>query len=106
MNNLAMNAMKNTDKGEINITYGNMDRWHSLIISDTGKGMSQTLVDKLNDQEQMPSDYSTADGKKYRFGHLIIKDLLQLVNGRLIVESKPDEGTCVTIKFEEVNILN
>ena len=101
INNLVMNAAKNTEKGEIRITYEISDSFSLLVVSDTGTGISQELLEKLNNQEQMISEYASGYGKKYRFGFVIIKELLQLINGNIKIESKLGEGTQVFIKFRE-----
>ncbi len=94
-----MNAMKYTDAGEIRITSLSSHDHFSLSVTDTGKGMPPELVDQLNSGELFIADYSAGEMKKFQFGYSIIKDLLQLTQGRMKVESALSKGTRVTIEF-------
>jgi signal transduction histidine kinase len=92
-----MNAMKYTEKGEIRVS-GSMDGTNlNITVTDTGKGMSPELVAQLNDKQSLIYDNKTGDSKKFRFGYAIIKDLLLLLKGTMLVESRLKEGTKVTI---------
>jgi signal transduction histidine kinase len=95
--NLAINAVKYTSTGEIKISYHSSGNYFSLILSDTGKGMSTELVKTLNSQDALIADSATGDAKKFQFGYAIIKDLIQLVNGSMKIESEIEKGTRVTI---------
>lgn len=97
--NLAMNAMKFTQNGEIRIVHQSSDDKLLLSVIDTGAGMSPELVERLNSTESDISGYSDKQEKKYQFGYVIIKDLLHLVNGSMNIESVLGKGTRVTIQF-------
>jgi signal transduction histidine kinase len=97
--NLAMNAMKNTNTGEIRITGLFPDNSFSLTVSDTGTGMSAELLDALNNQNSFIPDYSAREIKKFQFGYRIIKDLLRLAHGSMKAESILNEGTRITVEF-------
>jgi signal transduction histidine kinase len=98
--NLVMNAVKHTDAGEIRIAGHRTGDQFVLNVTDSGAGMSPALVALLNSPDPYISEYSTGDAKKFQFGYLIIKDLLQLVQGSLTVESTLQKGTTVTIRFK------
>jgi K+-sensing histidine kinase KdpD len=102
--NLAMNAMKYTESGEISIKALQNGDQFSLMIIDTGAGMSPQLVDMLNNGESFVLDYSTGEMKKFQFGYLIIKDLLQLIQGIMKIESTLNKGTQVTIQFNNIEM--
>ena len=95
--NLAMNAMKYTDSGEIKITGEYDDHGLLLTIADTGSGMPADLVNRLNDEESFVTGYSAGENKKYQFGFVIIKDLLKMVKGKMQVKSELDKGTSIII---------
>jgi signal transduction histidine kinase len=97
--NLVINSVKYTEAGEIRIKGQTIGSYYSLTVSDTGKGMPTELVDLLNNPESYIPDYTASEIKKFQFGYRIIKDLLQLVHGRMSVESTLAKGTSITIEF-------
>ena len=97
--NLAMNAMKHTDSGNIRIAGQAKDYGYLLTVSDTGKGMTAQLVTMLNTQDSLISEYSIGESKKFQFGFRIIKDLLRIIRGTMKVESEQGRGTQVSVWF-------
>lgn len=97
--NLAINAVKYTDAGEIRIVSYQEGSSFSISIADTGPGMEAEVVQTLNNLEFFEFNYSGKEVKKYQFGYVIIKDLLRLSKGNMKVESILNKGTCVTIHF-------
>jgi signal transduction histidine kinase len=97
--NLAMNAVNYTETGEIRIS-GQVSNDHfTLLVSDTGKGMSMELVNLLNSEGSSIPDYSPGEIKKFQFGYRIIKDLLQVIHGKLRIDSKLNQGTQIAVEF-------
>lgn len=95
--NLVGNAIKFTDQGEINISYSreSLPNNRSLIkfeISDDGIGLSKAQQQKLFDR------FSQADGSTTRryggtgLGLAISKQLVELMNGEIGVESELGKG--------------
>jgi signal transduction histidine kinase len=98
--NLAMNAVKHTATGAINISAAITDREISITVADSGTGMPPELVKQLNTPDTMMPGYTGEEEKKYQFGYVIIKDLLRLINGALLVESRVGEGTSVRVTVQ------
>jgi K+-sensing histidine kinase KdpD len=97
--NLAMNAVNYTETGEIRIS-GQFSNGHfTLLVSDTGKGMSMELVNLLNSEGSSIPDYSPGEIKKFQFGYRIIKDLLQVIHGKLRIDSRLNGGTQIAVEF-------
>lgn len=97
--NLAMNAMKYTEKGTIRIAALAVDNDFILVVEDTGLGMPPDLVEALNGESLFIPDTATPDSKKFQFGYRIIKDLLQLISGTMTVKSERHAGTRISIRF-------
>ncbi len=95
--NLAMNAVKYSQAGEIRISCQGSAESLSLAVSDTGPGMSDELVARLNSADEFVPLSATDNSKKNQFGYVIIKDMLRLINGSLHVQSAPGEGTRITV---------
>lgn len=98
--NLVSNAMKFTEKGEISVKVSTMsnasdDRCTTLLFSvrDTGKGIPDDKKEKIFESFTQV-DSSTA--RKYGgtgLGLTISQQIVQLMNGRLWVDSAPGMGS-------------
>ncbi len=104
--NLLGNAVKFTQKGEIGIyiTKTDLHRF-KFEVKDTGIGLS------LQEQSKLFESFSQADSSTTRkyggtgLGLSISKQLVTLMDGRIWVESKQDEGSTFSfeIELEEIN---
>lgn len=104
--NLLTNAIKYTEKGliEFNVNCVNVEGICSLIISveDTGKGIKSENIDSLfNKFERLDEDKnSTIEGTG--LGLAITKKLVELMNGKIIVQSVYKSGSKFTIKINQL----
>ncbi|HEY3368748.1 MAG TPA: cache domain-containing protein [Symbiobacteriaceae bacterium] len=104
--NLASNAIKFTDKGEVIIRIDTLEKFRnehgeqarlSFSVSDTGIGMTK------EQQERLFESFTQADSSITRryggtgLGLAICKRLVQLMNGDIVVESEPGKGS--TFRF-------
>jgi PAS domain S-box-containing protein len=98
LTNLVGNAIKFTDQGEIVVTVKKVqerDEWVEIqgSVADTGTGIP------FDKQEQIFSGFSQADGSISRryggtgLGLTISKQLVEMMGGRIWLESEPGEGT-------------
>ncbi|MCH6234476.1 ATP-binding protein [Cognataquiflexum rubidum] len=96
--NLIGNSVKFTDKGQITLSInlvGETDNTQILEfkVSDTGIGMSQDFISKIFDK--FSQEQNTAN-RKYEgtgLGMAISKDLIQLMGGKMEVQSEKERGT-------------
>ncbi|SEN04297.1 Signal transduction histidine kinase [Chryseobacterium taichungense] len=90
IHNILDNAVKYTNNGFIYI-YSIKDecRFH-LVIEDTGIGMSEQELCKINDTESFNSQ---------QLGMKIIRELLPLIDVTFNIESKKEQGTKITLSF-------
>lgn len=102
LTNLADNAIKFTDKGEISFTVSMIRQCDDIAhveyaIRDTGIGIP---ADKMN---KLFKGFSQVDGSSTRrhggagLGLAITKQLVTLMGGEINIESKPDQGTTVRV---------
>lgn len=98
--NLLSNSIKFTGPGgTIVIETGIADDGFVLSVRDTGIGMSKADLEKvMNPFVQVDSSISRAH-EGTGLGLSIARSFAELHGGRLMIESKEGEGTCVTLKL-------
>lgn len=108
--NILTNAVKYTDEGEINFEVNcvNEDNMSKLVISveDTGRGIKaekiDTLFTKFNRLEEDRN--TTVEGTG--LGLAITKRLLEMMGGKIVVQSKYGEGSKFTIYLAQKIVHN
>jgi len=98
LTNLVGNAVKFTNEGEVFVSVSaqkNPDDCYELVFSvkDTGIGIPAEKMDKLFKPFSQVDDYSTRSYGGTGLGLVISKKLIELMNGRMWVESEVDKGT-------------
>jgi ligand-binding sensor domain-containing protein/signal transduction histidine kinase len=101
IHNLLDNAVKVTYEGQVKIYVVPGDTL-SIVIEDTGIGMRPEMVAWCNAELTRNDQPNTAPGHA-GFGLVIIKELLVLVNGKLLVSSSHESGTRVALLFRDPN---
>ncbi|GAB3644201.1 CheR family methyltransferase [Spirosoma arcticum] len=118
--NVVLNALKYTDHGSITLQWGNSepDEWF-FSVADTGPGMDQALVDRLSHEGRAseavlnyptvagaPTATALLDNKPVLgsapgegIGLVIVRQLCDLLRGRLLVESQPGQGSVFRVVF-------
>lgn len=109
--NLISNAIKFTDEGEVRVLIEELEMkdkssTYVFTISDTGCGMSETFLPRVFDeflQDDQNGNVKVGTG----LGMSITKRLVDLMKGKIIVESEQGKGTRTfcRIKFEHGEII-
>lgn len=98
--NVLSNAIKySNENGQIHISSVQFNGHLKIMVEDEGIGMSKEQLDKLL-KEAADSSPGTDGEKGSGIGLLLIRDILKLINGKLAIESKPKEGTRVTLEIQ------
>ena len=103
MINILGNAVKFTPSGgSVTLVVEEAARFNGkstlrLIISDTGIGMSQDFLPKLFDAFSQEDSSSTSRFGSTGLGMAITKNLIELMNGTISVESEQQKGTTFTV---------
>lgn len=107
--NLLLNALKYTDTGSVEVSWEKKGKNQWLItISDTGPGLSYTYASSLTsgsgtDEPPTADDSSAVETTSHDANHgegiglLIVRELCQLLNAIIEVETAPGEGTTFRI---------
>lgn len=103
--NLLSNAIKFTDKGKVDILLellaDNADAQKIRIsVVDTGIGMDNEFINRLFDKFSQESDSVSRRYGGTGLGMSICKELIELMNGTIEVNSTKGEGTSVVLCLE------
>ncbi|MBP5999345.1 MAG: HAMP domain-containing histidine kinase [Sediminibacterium sp.] len=98
--NIIINAIKSTSKGQIHIHYKKHYTYFEIAVSDTGEGMSASMIHYLTtghskDEVELLPKYKKGNG----IGYQIIRHLIKLMSIEMQIKSKENVGTIVTLKF-------
>ena len=97
--NLANNAVKFTEQGSIAVAVERVEARQSEVVlrfsvTDTGIGLTPEQQEKLFVPFQQADDSITRKFGGTGLGLSLVKQLADLMDGRVGVESKPGEGSC------------
>ena len=103
--NLLTNAAKYTDEGsiELSITCINKKKQSSLVISveDTGRGIKPDKIDKLFNKFQRLEEDKNTTLEGTGLGLAITKSLVEMMGGKIIVQSKYGSGSKFTVYLSQ-----
>ena len=92
-NNLVGNAIKFTLKGSIKISYQLRDKFVEFQIKDTGIGIPAEYHDAIFNRFRQVEDANTRTYGGNGLGLAISKNLVELMGGKIWLESKPGKGS-------------
>ena len=99
--NVLTNAAKYTEKGEINfsvICVNNEGKCKLVItIKDTGRGIKTEQIDKLFNKFQRLDEDKNTTVEGTGLGLAITKRLVEMMGGKIVVQSRYGEGSIFTI---------
>ncbi|MDD4768027.1 MAG: response regulator, partial [Desulfotomaculaceae bacterium] len=103
LTNLAGNAVKFTEKGEIFIGVGLVDKTGNQVtlgftVKDTGIGLSPDQIDKLFISFTQADESTTRRFGGTGLGLAICKHLVELMSGKIWVDSEPGKGSCFSFR--------
>ncbi|NKB48723.1 MAG: hypothetical protein GKS02_05080 [Alphaproteobacteria bacterium] len=103
MLNLLSNAAKFTENGDIDLfVERNGDGWVRFMVRDTGIGMNtQQVNDLFQPFVQADSSISQRFGGT-GLGLAISQRFVDMMGGRITVESKPEAGSCFTVWLPDI----
>jgi PAS domain S-box-containing protein len=108
LNNLLSNAFKYTQEGQIELTLSTeMQKDSSDVmlifqISDTGQGMTMDQVHKLGDKFSRFNIEVNRKTEGTGLGMNITRNLIQLMNGEILVDSTPGMGSTFIVRLPQV----
>jgi len=108
LNNILSNAFKYTREGEVelsvNVEYGSGDTVTLIFrVRDTGPGMTADQVGRLFDAYSRFNMEANRKTMGTGLGMGITRNLVNMMNGEILVESKPDHGSLFTVRLPQGN---
>lgn len=93
--NLASNAVKFTDEGEVDVTVELIDKAHwRMRVSDTGPGIPEDRFETIFEEyRQLDDAIRDAEKQGTGLGLAITRNLVEMMGGEIHVESELGEGT-------------
>ncbi len=98
--NLMSNAVKFTpDGGAVTVSMRHADKWSEIRVTDTGVGIANDDLPHITKpfERGQVDKYEHKDG--IGLGLAITQSLVDLHDGTLDIDSRPSEGTTVTVRF-------
>ena len=93
LNNLVGNAIKFTNKGSIVVGYQPYGKIVEFYVKDTGIGISHEYQEKIFDRFRQVEEENTRTYGGNGLGLTISKRLVELMGGKIWVESEPGKGS-------------
>ena len=104
--NLLVNAIKYTHEGEVRLRWSRTDDHWQLEVEDTGPGIQDTLgsevAQELDDQDSARPALHAERPAAYEgegIGLTIVKELCNLLDAGISMQSAPGHGTRFTLEF-------
>jgi signal transduction histidine kinase/CheY-like chemotaxis protein/HPt (histidine-containing phosphotransfer) domain-containing protein len=106
LNNLLSNAVKYTKNGEVELTVDaeRVDAFQVMLIlrvRDTGVGMTAEQIDQLFDEYARFNSEANRGTEGTGLGMPITRNLVQMMNGHIAVESKPGKGSLFIVRLPQ-----
>ena len=93
LTNLTRNAIKFTDKGFIEIGYTRDDNVYTFYVKDSGIGMTPDQTEIVFERFRQGSETIARDYEGSGLGLSISKAYVEMLGGKIWVESRIDEGS-------------
>jgi PAS domain S-box-containing protein len=103
--NILGNAVKFTDHGSIEVSITKYSEGVEVIVADTGIGIGETSLPSIFDefvQLEYPREHKNLG---FGLGLSIVANMIELMNGCLVVSSHIGTGTAFTIRIPELKSI-
>lgn len=97
--NILSNAVKFTGKGDISITIRKESGRILLYISDTGRGMAASQLEKINSYFSIVPQKGTIGEKGNGIGLSLVRELALVIHCEINIDSTPGRGTVVKVSI-------
>jgi signal transduction histidine kinase len=99
ISNLVSNAVKYTQKGEVQLLLDRDDGYARIVVSDTGIGIPEEALPNLFEEFFRAKNAKELQEAGTGLGMSITKDLIERYNGEIEVHSTEGKGTTFAVKL-------
>jgi signal transduction histidine kinase len=99
LQNLIHNAMKFTEDGSVTVSARCYDEYIEIAVKDTGIGIAQEKLPVIFDMFRQVDSSRTRSHGGVGVGLFIVKKYVELLNGKIEVESAPGRGTAFRVRI-------
>jgi PAS domain S-box-containing protein len=97
--NLLSNAVKFTDRGAVTVKVRSSEAEVSFAVIDTGIGIAEDKMQRIFDPFWQAERPNTRRAGGTGLGLSVTRRYVRLLSGQLAVDSRPGQGTCVTVRL-------
>ena len=101
LNNLLSNAFKYTQEGRVNLSFVWDNGELVVTVQDTGIGMTARQIEALYQEFERFHEHQLRHIGGAGLGMAIVNNLVELMNGRIEIESRVDHGTTVKVHIPQ-----
>lgn len=102
--NLIGNAIKYTEKGGVEIITSEKKKIFEIKIKDTGIGIAAEAKERLFEKFYRVRNEKTLNITGTGLGLWITKQLVELMDGKILVDSMENVGTQITLQFPSIKV--
>ncbi len=96
--NLLDNAIKyNNKNGYVRINVKSDEEWVVVEMSDNGVGISEEELEKIDEEFYRIDESRSKKTTGFGLGLSIVKKIIEIHEGKLVIKSKVDKGTTVSV---------
>jgi signal transduction histidine kinase/CheY-like chemotaxis protein len=105
LNNLVNNAIKFTEKGDIEVGYALKEKFIEFYVKDTGRGIPAEYHELIFERFRQVDEHQKNTFGGTGLGLAISRSLVELMGGRIWLQSEVDKGSqfFFTIPYDPVN---
>ena len=100
--NIIDNSLRYTEKGKITVKLEKQKDTVSLVVEDTGIGISQEHLPRLFERFYVVDKARSRKSGGTGLGLSIVKYITNIHNATISIDSKINTGTSVTVKFKAI----
>jgi PAS domain S-box-containing protein len=97
MTNLIGNAIKFTEKGDIQVSLAHGEGMYTITVADTGLGIPEAQQSVIFEPFEQLAAVRHKHGPGFGLGLAIVKELVGILGGRLELRSEADRGSTFTV---------
>ena len=97
--NLLSNAFKHTFEGQVAVSLAMAGELIQLTVSDTGVGIPEDELPRVFERFHRVRGARARSHEGTGIGLALVRDLVKLHGGQIKAQSRPGEGTCMTVSI-------